>query len=220
MTGDRPMGRSDDVGMLIRHRGVAPSVDATAYIAPTATLVGDVRIGPRARIMYGAILDAEGSRITVGEASVVAEHAVLRATAVGDAGRPVQLADHVFVGPHATLLGSALDRCVYVGTGATILHGATVSTGAVIAVGALVHARTEVPAELFVPPHTLAIGAPARILAPDQVDDVAAAIQAANFAGAAFGVQAEWADRIARYEQTAEVRVAEFSAHREDEIIT
>jgi carbonic anhydrase/acetyltransferase-like protein (isoleucine patch superfamily) len=207
------------VGMLIRHRGVAPSIDATAYIAPTATLVGDVRIGPRARIMYGAILDAEGSRITVGEASVVAEHAVLRATAVGDADRPVQLADHVFVGPHATLLGCALDRCVYVATGATVLHGATVATGAVIAVGALVHARTEVPAELFVPPQTLAIGAPARILSPDRVDEVAAAIRAANFAGAAFGVRADWEDRIARYEQTAEVRVAEFGTHREDEII-
>ena len=177
-------------------------------------------LAPRARIMYGAILDAEGSHIIVGEASVVAEHAVLRATAVGDADRPVRLADHVFVGPHATLLGCALDRCVYVGTGATILHGATVSTGAVSAVGALVHARTEVPAELFVPPQTLAIGAPARILPPDRIDEVATAIQAANFAGAAFGVHADWSDRVARYEQTAEVRVAEFSVHREDEIIT
>lgn len=65
-------------GMLIKHRGVAPSVDATAFVAPTATLVGDVRIGPRARIMYGAGLDAEGSRIRVGEACVVAENAVVR----------------------------------------------------------------------------------------------------------------------------------------------
>jgi carbonic anhydrase/acetyltransferase-like protein (isoleucine patch superfamily) len=207
------------VGMLIKHRGVAPSVDTTAYVAPTATLVGDVCIGPRARIMHGAVLDAEGSRIIVGEACVVAEHAVLRATAVGDADRPVQLADHVFVGPHATLLGCTLERCVYLGTGATVLHGATLAAGAVIAVGALVHARTEVPSEMFVPPQTLAIGAPARIVTPDQADEVAAAIRAADFAGAAFGVQADWEDRITRYEQATEVRVAEFGAHREDEII-
>lgn len=206
-------------GMLIRHRGVAPSVDATAYVAPTATLVGDVRVGPRACIMYGAVLDAEGSWISVGEACVVAEHAVLRATAVGDADRPVQLADHVFVGPHATLLGCTLERCVYVGTGGTILHGATLAAGGVIAVGALVHARTEVPSEMFVPPQTLAIGAPARIVTPDQIDEVAATIRAANFAGAAFGVQADWEDRITRYEQVTEVRVAEFGAHRQDEII-
>lgn len=205
------------VGMLIRHRGSTPSVDATAYVAPTATLVGDVRVGPRARIMYGAVVDAEGSRIIVGEACVITEQAVLRATAAGDADRPVQLGDHVFVGPHATLLGCALDRCVYVGTGATVLHGATIAAGAVIAVGALVHARTEVPVELFVPPHTLAVGAPARILTPDRADEVAAAIRDANFAGAAFGVHAAWDDRISRYEQTAEARVTEFGAHRDDE---
>jgi carbonic anhydrase/acetyltransferase-like protein (isoleucine patch superfamily) len=207
------------VGMLMRHRGITPSVDASAYVAPTAVLVGDVRVGPSARIMYGAVLDAEGSRIIVGEACVITEQAVLRATAAGDADRPVQLGDHVFVGPHATLLGCALDRCVYVGTGATVLHGATIAAGAVIAVGALVHARTEVPLELFVPPHTLAIGAPARILTPDRADEVAAAIREANFAGAAFGVHAAWDDRITRYEQTAEVRVTEFGAHRGDEIL-
>ena len=205
--------------MLIRHRGRTPAVDNTAYVAPTATLVGDIRVGPRARIMYGAVLDAEASHITVGEACVITEHAVLRATAAGDADRPVVLGDHVFVGPHATLLGCILDRCVYVGTGATILHGATVAAGAVVAVGALVHARTTVPAEMFVPPHSLAIGTPARILTPDQAEQVAAAIRGANFAGVAFGVQVDWENRITRYEQTAEVRVAEFEAHRDDEIL-
>jgi carbonic anhydrase/acetyltransferase-like protein (isoleucine patch superfamily) len=207
------------VGMLIRHRGITPSVDATAFVAPTATLVGDVRIGPRARVKYGAVLDAEGSHISVGDACVITEHAVLRATAVGDADRPVRLGDHVFLGPHATLLGCTLDRCVYVGTGATVLHEATVAAGAVIAVGALVHARTEVPPGLFVPPHTLAVGVPARILTPDRADEVAAAIREANFAAAAFGVQADWDDRITRYEQTGEVRVTEFGAHRGDEIL-
>jgi carbonic anhydrase/acetyltransferase-like protein (isoleucine patch superfamily) len=159
-------------GMLIRHRGVAPSVDPTAFVAPTATLVGDVSIGPRARVMYGAVLDAEGSRVSVGEACVLAENAVLRATAVGDADRPVLLDDHVFVGPHATLLGCTLHRCVYLGTGTTVLHGATGAAGAVVAVGALVHARAEVPSQFFVPPHTLAVGTPARVLTPDQRDEV------------------------------------------------
>ena len=55
--------------MLVRHRGSEPVVDPSAYVAPNATLVGDVRVGPRARIMYGAVLDAEGSRIEVGESA-------------------------------------------------------------------------------------------------------------------------------------------------------
>ncbi|HEX6498014.1 MAG TPA: hypothetical protein VF054_03175 [Micromonosporaceae bacterium] len=203
--------------MLIRHRGVAPQVDPTAWVAPTATLVGDVRIGPRVRVSYGAVLDAEGSRIEVGEACVIAEQAVLRATATGEVDQPVTLADHVFVGPHATLLGCRVERCAYLATGATVLHAARLGAGAVVAVGALVHARTVVGDEVFVPPMTVAIGEPARIVSPDRTEVMAAAIKEVNFASAAFGVQAQWEDRVARYERTAEVRVAEFGAHVDDE---
>jgi carbonic anhydrase/acetyltransferase-like protein (isoleucine patch superfamily) len=108
--------------MLLRHRGREPMIDPSAFVAPTATLVGNVRIGPRARVMYGAVLDAEGSQIEVGECAIICEHAVLRATTAGGTPRPVVLADHVFVGPHATLLGCRVDRCAYVATGATVLQ--------------------------------------------------------------------------------------------------
>ena len=81
------------MSILVKHRGKDPVVDPTAYVAPTATLVGDVRIGPRARVMYGAVLDAEGSRIEVGEATVICEQAVLRASAVAG-GRPLVVVVH------------------------------------------------------------------------------------------------------------------------------
>jgi carbonic anhydrase/acetyltransferase-like protein (isoleucine patch superfamily) len=204
---------------MIRHRGHLPEVDPSAYVAPTATLVGNVTVGPRARIMYGAVLDAEGSRIEIGEASVICENAVLRASAASGTDQPVVLGDHVFVGPHSTLLGCTVGRCAYLATAATVLQTARLGAGAVVAVGGFVHARAVVPDEFFVPPHTLAVGAPARVLTPDRADEVAAAIRAANFAGAAFGVQVDWEDRVARYEQTAEVRVAEFGAHRDDQIL-
>jgi carbonic anhydrase/acetyltransferase-like protein (isoleucine patch superfamily) len=206
--------------MLIRHRGAEPAVDKTAWVAPSATLVGDVRIGPRTRIMYGAVLDAEGAHIEIGSACVVAEHAVLRATAVGDPRRPVIIGDHVFVSPHATLLGCAVERCAYVATGATILHGARLAAGAVVAVGALVHANTVVPPEFFIPPFTIAVGDPVRVLTPDRTDEVAAAIKEVNFAATAFGVDAAWEDRIRRYERITEVRVAEFGAHEDDAEVT
>jgi carbonic anhydrase/acetyltransferase-like protein (isoleucine patch superfamily) len=206
--------------MLIRHRGIAPTIDPSAYLAPTATLIGDVRIGPRARVMYGAVLDAEGGYVEVGEACVISENAVLRATAVGDVLRPVVLADHVFVSPHATLLGCAVDRCCYVATGATVLHGARLAAGAVVAVGALVHAGTAVPSEMFVPPMTVAVGDPARVVTPDRPDELAQAIKGVNFAAAAFGVRHEWEDRIGRYEKVTEVRVDEYAAHLDDEILS
>ncbi|WP_035873512.1 gamma carbonic anhydrase family protein [Kitasatospora cheerisanensis] len=201
-------------GIRIMHRGAAPQVHPTAYVAPTATLVGDVRIGPHARVMYGAVLDAEGSRIEVGESTVVCENAVLRASAV-TADQPVLLGDHVFVGPHATLLGCTVQRCCYLASSASVLQEARVGAGAVVAVAALVHARTVLPEEFFVPPHTLALGDPVRLLAPGD-PDVPEAVGRLGFAGTAFGVDASWTDRLARHERIAEVRGQEFAAHRDD----
>ncbi|TML30301.1 MAG: acyltransferase [Actinobacteria bacterium] len=205
--------------MLIRHRGRSPVVDPGAYVAPNATLVGDVRVGPGARILYGAVLDAEGATVEVGAACVVSEQAVLRATAVGAVPRPVVLGDHVFVGPHATLLGCTVGRCCYLATNATVLHGARLGAGAVVAVGALAHAGAVLPSEMFVPPMTVAIGDPARVYPTDRPDELAEAVRGVNFAQAAFGVTHDWTDRIARYERIAEVRGAEYAAHLDDEIV-
>lgn len=205
-------------GRRFEHRGAVPRVHPTAYVAPTATLVGDVRIGPRARVMYGAVLDAEGSRIEVGEAAVVCENAVLRASAVV-ADQPVLVGDHVFVGPHATLLGCTVERACYLATSVSVLQEAVVGTGSVVAVAALVHTRTVLPPEYFVPPYTTALGEPVRLLAPGD-PEVPQAIGRLGFAGTAFGVDTSWTDRIARHEQIAEIRSAEFGAHADDRAVT
>ena len=204
--------------MLIRSRDNEPVIDASAFIAPTATLVGRIAVGPRARVMYGAVLDSEASSVEVGECAIVCENAVLRATAVGDADLPVVVGDHAFVGPHATLLGCVVKSACYVATGATVLQRATLEPGAVVAVGALVHANAVVPSEFFVPPNTVALGDPLRVYAPGD-EGLPEAIRSVNFAQTAFGVRTAWEDRIARYRETAEVRSREFSAHLEDTIL-
>jgi carbonic anhydrase/acetyltransferase-like protein (isoleucine patch superfamily) len=206
--------------MLLRHRGQEPVVDPSAFVAPTATLVGDVRVGPRARVMYGAVLDAEAARVEVGECAIVCEHAVLRATAAGGPPRPVVLADHVFVGPHATLLGCHVDRCAYLATGVTVLHAARIGAGGSVAVGALVHAGAVVPDERFVPPNMVAVGDPVRLLPADDPEALGEAVRSTGFARLAFGVEAVWEDRIARYEQMAEVRSGEFAAHADDVVLS
>jgi carbonic anhydrase/acetyltransferase-like protein (isoleucine patch superfamily) len=205
--------------MLIRHAGEMPHVDPSAYIAPNATLVGAVTVGPRARVMFGAVLDAEGSRVEIGECAIVCEHAVLRATAVGDEEHPVLVGDHAFVGPHATLLGCTVDAAAYLATGATVLHGGVVGGGAVVAVSALVHGGARLPDEFFLPPGTVAIGDPARIYAPSQHEEMAQAIKEVGFAARAFGVTTAWEDRATRYREIAEVRSREFAAHFDDEVV-
>jgi carbonic anhydrase/acetyltransferase-like protein (isoleucine patch superfamily) len=202
--------------MLLRHRGHDPTVHPSAFVAATATLVGDVRVGPRTRVMYGAVLDAEASRVEVGECAIVCEHAVLRATAAGGTPRPVVLADHVFVGPHATLLGCRVERCAYLATGATVLHAARIGAGGSIAVGALVHGGAVIPDEFFVAPNMIAVGDPVQVLPADDPEALAEAVRSTGFARLAFGVEGDWEDRVARYEQTAEVRSAEFAEHAHD----
>lgn len=191
---------------------------SSAYIAPSAELIGDVIIGPRARVMSGAVLDAEGSRIEVGECAIVCEHAVLRATAVADQDHPVVVGDHAFVSPHVTLLGCRIDPATYVATGATVLQGARVETGSAVAVGAFVHAGTLLPSGLFLAPGMVAVGNPAKTYAPGD-PSLPDAIRDIGFADRAFGVQTEWEDRAARYRQVTEVRSEEFGAHGADEPI-
>jgi carbonic anhydrase/acetyltransferase-like protein (isoleucine patch superfamily) len=203
--------------MLIRHRGRDPKVHADAYVAPTATLIGDVEVAAHARVLSGAVVDAEGSRVSIGEYCMVAEHAVLRASAVVGP-QPVEVGDHVLIGPHATLLGCTVGRCSYIATGATVLQAARLGDGAVIAVGALVHARTSVPSEYFVPPMTVALGDPVRVLAPGD-PALPGAIREVGFAETAFGPTAEWTDRIRRAEHATETRSAEFAAHRDDTVV-
>ncbi|MHA6618313.1 gamma carbonic anhydrase family protein [Pseudonocardia sp. DLS-67] len=203
--------------MRIRHRGREPTVHPDAYVAPTATLIGNVEVAAHARVLSGAVLDAEGSRVRVGEYSIVGEHAVLRASAVVGP-QPVDVGDHVLIGPHVTLLGCTVGRCCYVATGATVLQTARLGEGAVVAVGALVHARTAVPREYFVPPMTVAVGDPVRLVAPGD-PALPDAVREVGFAETAFGATAQWADRSRRAEHATRIRSAEFSVHREDEVL-
>jgi carbonic anhydrase/acetyltransferase-like protein (isoleucine patch superfamily) len=204
--------------VLVRHRGYTPSVDPSAYVAQSAELIGRVTVGPLTRVMSGAVLDAEGSRIDVGECVIVCEHAVLRATAVGDEDHPIIVGDHAFISPHSTLLGCQLGAATYVATGGTVLHGSRVEAGAVVAVAALVHGGTVLPSGFFLAPGMIAIGNPVATYAPGD-PSLPEAIKAVGFAGRAFGVSTAWEDRIARYREIAEVRSAEFGAHGEDEVV-
>jgi carbonic anhydrase/acetyltransferase-like protein (isoleucine patch superfamily) len=117
------------------------------------------------------------------------------------------------------LLGCRIERCCYLAAQTTVLQGAHLGPGAVLAVGSLAHAGADVPGGTFVPPMTVAVGDPARIVTPDRPEEMAAAIRDVNFAAVAFGVDHEWTDRAARYERMTEVRVTEYASHADDEVI-
>lgn len=205
--------------MIIKHRGFKPKHDSSVFIAPTAVIIGNVSIGKDSRVMYGSILDSEGSKVEIGECSIICENAVLRATASGDREYPVIIGDHVFVSPQSTLIGCKVESNSYIATGATILQGALIQSGAAVAVGAFVHANTVVPANSFIPPNNIAIGDPVKIYRPKDQEALTKAIRSIGFAKVAFNVDAEWENRFERYRQVTNVRSKEFESHFNDEII-
>lgn len=135
--------------MIIKHRGIEPQIDPSAYVAPMATIVGDVKIGAKVKVLFGAVVNSEGSKISIGENTIISENSVIRATAEGNQDHPVNIGDNVFIGPHTTILGANLEPCPYIATGATILQGSEISSGAVVTVGALIHANATIPKDFL-----------------------------------------------------------------------
>jgi carbonic anhydrase/acetyltransferase-like protein (isoleucine patch superfamily) len=98
--------------VLLEHRGNRPKVHDSAYVAPNATLCGDVTVGENSRVMFGATLTAEGGPVEVGSNCVVMENAVLR----GTERHPTKIGENCVVGPGAHLVGCRVGtRCASTG---------------------------------------------------------------------------------------------------------
>ncbi len=105
--------------MKIRHLDMAPSVHPEAYVAPSAVLSGEVRVGSGSCIMHGAVLAAEGGPVDIGANCVIMENAVLR----GTQRHPLIMGDHVLAGPHSHLTGCVIADEVFIATGAMVFNG-------------------------------------------------------------------------------------------------
>ena len=136
--------------------GVSPTLAATARAAETAVLVGRVTLEEEASVWYGAVLRGDESHIRVGEGSNVQDNAVLHC----DPGRPLEIGRDVTVGHGAVLHGCHVgDRCL-VGMGAILLNGCSIGEESMVAAGALVTQNKEIP------PGSLVMGSPARVVRP------------------------------------------------------
>jgi carbonic anhydrase/acetyltransferase-like protein (isoleucine patch superfamily) len=141
------------VATLVELDGRAPQVAADAWLAPTATLIGDVEIAPGASVWFGAVLRADFDAIRIGAGSSVQDNAVVHCAT----GLPTLVGEDVVVGHMAMLEGCVVEEGALVGMGAIVLQRAHVGAGAMVAAGAVVTEGGEVPAG------TLAAGAPARV---------------------------------------------------------
>jgi carbonic anhydrase/acetyltransferase-like protein (isoleucine patch superfamily) len=138
---------------LFAFEGHEPTVSQKAWIAPTATIVGDVRIEDEASIWYGAVLRADFGPIIVRRGANVQDGSVLH----GGHDPVTEIGEGATVGHLCVVHGAVI------GTEALIGNGATVLDGAVIGARALVAAGSTVPPGMVVPDGMLAVGTPARV---------------------------------------------------------
>lgn len=139
--------------MIIAHRGKTPTAAPTAFVAPTAVLIGDVEVGEEASVWFGAVLRGDHGRIVVGRGSNVQDNATIHAPTGGE----TIIGQEVTIGHGAVVEGCVIQRGAVIGMNAVILHGATIGEDSMVAAGSVVGEG------MVVPPRTLAAGVPAKI---------------------------------------------------------
>jgi carbonic anhydrase/acetyltransferase-like protein (isoleucine patch superfamily) len=197
--------------MLIEHRGKVPSVDPTAYVAPTAVLCGDVRIGPESRVLFGAVVTAEDGFVEIGARCVVMENALVR----GRATHPARLGDDVLVGPHAHVNGSEVGSGCFLATGCSLFPGSRLGRDTEVRINGVVHVNSVLGEEALVPIGWVAVGNPARAIAPWEHEEIWRIQEALDFPRTVYGLP-----RSASARERMERQTEWFAAHRDDRVIS
>ena len=168
--------------MLIEHRGHSPQIAASAWIAPNATICGDITIGEHVRVLFGAVLTAEGGPVVIGDHCIIMENAVLR----GTRAHPCHLEQHILVGPRAYLTGCYVESSAFLATGTTVFNGARIGTRSEVRINGVVHLKTHLPPDAVVPIGWVAVGDPAEILPPHEHDRIWSLQEPLDFPGTVF----------------------------------
>jgi carbonic anhydrase/acetyltransferase-like protein (isoleucine patch superfamily) len=131
-----------------------PVIDAEAWVAPGAVVVGSVRLGRAASVWYGSVLRADEDDIVVGAECNIQDLCCLHV----DAGQPVVLEDRVSLGHRAMVHGAHVEAGALIGIGAIVLGGARIGAGSLVAAGAVVPPGRQIPAGVLV------AGVPGRVV--------------------------------------------------------
>ena len=141
-----------------------PKLAEGAWAAPSADLIGDVRLGPRASVWFGAVIRADNTPILVGADSNIQDGAIGHS----DPGAPLTIGARVTVGHQAILHGCTIADDCLIGMGARILNGALLGTECLVGAGALITEGKRFE------PGSLIVGAPARVIRPLTAEEKAA----------------------------------------------
>ena len=133
--------------------GKTPSIDASAFVASGARLIGDVSLGEGASVWYNAVLRADGDSIRIGAGSNLQDNVSVHV----DPGHPTLIGENVSVGHNAVVHGCTIGDGSLIGMGSVVLSGAVIGDGCLVAAGAVVLEGSVMPAG------SLVAGVPAKV---------------------------------------------------------
>lgn len=139
--------------MLIEYRGKTPKVHPSAFVAPTAVLIGDVEVGEESSIWFGTVLRGDNGPIRIGARTSIQDNSVVH---VSETGRTI-IGDDVTVGHSAVMEDCNVGNFALIGSNAVLLNGCVVGERALIGAGSVVGERAEIPASV------VAAGSPAKV---------------------------------------------------------
>lgn len=136
------------------YRGILPQIADDAFVAPTATVLGDVHIGAESGVWFGVVLRGDVNRIRIGRRTNLQDGTIVHVTS---GTHPTLIGDGVTVGHGVNLHGCTIADGCLIGIGAIILDGALIGESSMVAAGSLVVPGT------VVPPRSLVVGSPAKV---------------------------------------------------------
>lgn len=139
--------------LIVSFGGNSPAVDESAFVAPNATLIGRVSLGPESGVFYGAVLRGDTDQIRLGARSNLQDNVVVHC----DVGIPTTIGSGVSVGHGAVVHGCTIEDDCLIGMGATVMNGAVIGAGSLVAGGAVVLEGT------VIPHRSLVAGVPAKV---------------------------------------------------------
>ena len=140
--------------MIIPFKKHHPKIHAESFVAPSANIIGRVTIGKGASIWYGAVLRGDINKIEVGAGTNIQDQCVLHV----EKDRPCIVKNGVTVGHQATIHACTIEEGALIGIGVRILNGAVVGRYSLVGAGSVVFEDTTIP------PYSLAVGTPARVV--------------------------------------------------------
>ena len=155
---------------LYEFKGRSPRVHPTAFVAPTAILIGDVTLHEHASVWFGTVLRADMDRIEIGARSNVQDNSTIHT----DEHEPTIVGTDVTIGHNALVHSSIVENNVLIGQASVLVGNCRVGTGSIIGAGAVVREGMEVP------PHSLVVGVPAKVVREARPEDERWTVRAAE----------------------------------------